>query len=343
MWNFLKEKWLTLLLSLVLGWLLWFYTSRLETTEDHLSVPFDVHQPSADLQATVDPELKRVELSFRGPTGSIYRVTGGDRNIRVVYEPVNPEKMIDGKPHNVVLDRSMVQNLPRDLEVMQFIPATISVTIDRLAEKLLPVAAPEYYGKPEPGFTVYKAEVIRPSKVHVSGPETLLNKLNEVKPEAVDVTGMNGDFRDADHQLIKKYTVGDTTGQLIKSSSVEILISIRHEAAHRTITGVQIEIAQAECRPPAKPLDIEIVSPANPIDLELEGPPDTLPQIKAESLRAFIYIDTGNRKPDDSTPFYQPLIVWGLPEDVKLTKAVVVTARIRPKAEPQPATGAPKP
>jgi hypothetical protein len=343
MWNFVKEKWVSLLLSLFLGWMLWMYVNRLETRDDRLEAAFEVRQPGANLQVAVEPDIKRVMLTLRGPTGAIYEATRSDRNVRVVFEPKDPEKIADGRPRELYLNTSMVRNLPPDVEVTQFVPAGVEVTVQSIEEKSLPVGAPDVVGTPETGYEVYKVEVLRPNKVLVFGPKSVLDKLTEVRPEPVDVTRLNEDFRDPERHMMSKYDLDGTVGLVTVRSTAAVFVGIRRQAAHKTVSGVQIEIAQPEARPPAKPMDIEIVSPANPIDLELEGLPEALGQIKPESLRVFIYVDLGNRKPDDTTPFYQPLMVVGLPEGVKVTKSVVVTARVRPKAEPHPGTEAPKP
>lgn len=343
MWNFVKEKWLTLLLSVFLGWMLWLYANHAESRDDHLDAIFEIRQPGGNLQISVEPEIRRVRLTIQGPTGAIYEATRSDRDVRVVYEAKSPENMADGKLHDIALDRSMVQHLPPDVEVIQFVPATIEVVVHRIMEKPLSVAAPETVGEPEDGYEVYRREIVRPKEVLVTGPQSLLDKLTEVKPEPVDVSGLNEDFRDTQRRIVRKYTVDGISGQVTSRSFVEVFIGIRRKAERRTISGVQIEIAQPETRPPARPLDIEIVSPANPLDLEVEGAPGALDQIKPESIRAFIYIDTGSRKPEDSTPFYQPLVVWGLPPGVKPVKEIVVTARIRPGTGPRPGTEVPKP
>jgi hypothetical protein len=344
MWKFIKEKWVSLLLSIILGWLLWLYVNRQETRGDSLEASFEVRQPRADLQVSVDPELKRVMLKLSGPIGAIYEATRRDRNVRVVYEPKDAEKLLaDGKPRELILNSSMVQNLPPDVEVTQFVPAGVEVIVQRITEQTFPVAAPATIGTPETGYEVYKAEVLRPKTALVSGPDFVLAKLTEVRPEPVDVTGLNADFRDPERRLMREYDLDGSVGRITSRATVSVLVGIRRQSAHRTITGVQIEIAQPEVRPPAKPLDIEVVSPANPMDLELEGPPEALSQIKPETIRTFIYVDMGSRKPEDSTPFYQPLVVLGLPEGVKPSKAVVVTARVRPKAESPSGTEVPKP
>lgn len=338
MWNFLKEKWLTLLLSVFLGWMLWMYATQMETRPDRLEAMFLVRQPSPAYQVSVEPDLKRVMLMLQGPTGAIYEATRSDRDVRVTYEPRDVEGLDDGRSHEVLLDRSMVLNLPPDVDITQFVPASIQVTIHRIGERVLPVGLPVIVGTPKPGYEVYRKEVVRPKEVLASGPVSILDKLTEVLPEPVDVTDLSEDYRDTEHRLTREYRVDGSVGQITSHSTVEVVVGVRRQADRKTIPGVQIKIAQPETVPPAQPLDIQIQ--ANPINLELEGPLEVLNQIKPESLQAFVSIDAGELKPGEPRP--RPLIVLGLPEGVKLTESISVTVRIRPKTEPQPVTEVPK-
>ncbi|GEM_PF-6144660 len=331
--KFLKEKWLTLLLSVVLGSMLWLYANRVETSDDRLEPDFEVRQSEGQngFEVIVEPDLKRVMLMLRGPTGAIYEATRSDRDVRVIYEPTNLEKLVNGGPHEVPLERSMVRNLPPDVNVAQFVPGSIQVTVHRIMEKRLPVAPPEVTGTPEAGYEVYRREVVRPKEITVSGPASLLTLMTEVQPATVDVTGLNDDFRESRHPLKKDYMINGVSGKIKTAETAEVLIGIRRQAAQRTLTGIWVGIAQPEVRPPAQPLDIEIVSPTNPISLKLSGPPEVLSQIQPESIRAFIDVDPSKLKAGE--PRREPLVVLGLPEGVKVDEAVFISARIRQKPD----------
>ena len=336
MWQFIRQKWLTLLLSVFLGWVLWMYANRVESRPADLVAYFEPPQAGADFEMTVTPQIAKVTLGIRGPTGAIYEATRSDRIISIVYDPGDPGKIADGKTREVRFDRSMVRHLPPDVEVVAFEPPSFELTVRRQVEMVLPVGSPDIIGTPDAGYEVYDVKVVRPREVTVRGPKSVLTELTEVRPEPVDVTGRNRDYRDPERRILRTYDVAGTTEHITCKNVVEILVGIRRKSEPRTIKGVPIKIAQTECRPPALPVDIEIISPTSPIDLEIEGPPEAMARVKPESLCAFINVDVSKFLPGDDTPRKETLIVWGLPEGVRLTKRIEVTARIRPKAEPEP-------
>lgn len=336
MWKFIRQKWLTLLLSVLLGSILWTYANRIETREGQLEAYFKLRYPADDLSVVLEPDVRIVTLTIRGPKGAIYEATRIDRDVRVIFGDEAIQQIADGKIRELHFTRSMVLGLPPDVEVTQFKPEGFTLTVHHRMEKLLPVLPPEIVGTPETGHEVHKIEVVRPREVLVCGPQDVLDKLAEVKPESVDVTGRHENYIDTERRIVRAYEIDGAIGRITCKSTVEIFIGIRRKSEQRTIEGVPVKIAQPESPPPGRGLDIELISPASPMDLELEGSPEALAQIKPDSICAFINIDVDKLKPDDNTPFKQLLIIWGLPEGVKPVGRIIVTARIRPKPESTP-------
>ena len=159
MWQFIRKKWLTLLLSVLLGWMLWMYANRVESRPADLEAYFELRRPSAGFEMTVTPRIANVKLTVRGPTGAIYEATRSDRAIRIVFDPGDPERIADGKTREVRFDRSMVQHLPPDVAVVEFDPPSFELTVRRQVEKVLPVGLPDIIGTPDAGYEIYDVKV----------------------------------------------------------------------------------------------------------------------------------------------------------------------------------------
>ena len=338
MWQFIRQKWLTLLLSILLGWMLWMYANWVETSKDRVEAYFKLRTPPDDVDVVLEPEPRLITLMVQGPTGAIHESTRSDRDVSVVFGPDAVQEIADGKTREIRIIRAMVQNLPPDVEVIHFDPPSFTITVFPRATKTLTVSPPDIIGQPEEGYQVQPAKVVRPREVTVHGPRAVLDQLDHVKPERVDVTGRTDDFLDTERRIQRTYDIEGRALRISCDSTVEVLVPVRRKSEQKTIPGIHIHIAQPESLPPALPFDIVIEAPANPIDLIVSGPPEALNRIDPKAVRAFIDVDVGTLKPNDDTPFKQPLIVVGLPEGVELTDRVIVSARIRLKEPPKTTT-----
>jgi YbbR domain-containing protein len=74
--------------------------------------------------------------------------------------------------------------LPRKVEVLRVTPAQVSLHVDRMSRRLLPVRL-ERRGEVPPGYAVISVEV-SPDKVEVSGPAMKLEGLRAVATETID-------------------------------------------------------------------------------------------------------------------------------------------------------------
>ena len=108
---------------------------------------------------------------------------------------------------------------PLGVEVTQVSPSTISLTLEALGSRVVPII-PEVRGAPAAGFVVGTVEV-EPATVEVEGPESRLGDLDEAMTEPIDVTGASVPLR-------RMVTVGvdDPSLRLATPGSARVTISI---------------------------------------------------------------------------------------------------------------------
>jgi len=79
--------------------------------------------------------------------------------------------------------------LPKTLEVINIDPQTISLTIEKQFKKIVSVH-PAIEGLPERGFVILDIKV-SPETLTLEGPRTIISKIDKVKTEPIDITGLN--------------------------------------------------------------------------------------------------------------------------------------------------------
>lgn len=83
---------------------------------------------------------------------------------------------------------------PRRVQVVEIEPAEVTVNIDQLVERELPVQ-PQFTGELPPGVTLERV-LAKPETVKLKGPKTLLDTLNGAATLPIDLTGRHTSFRE---------------------------------------------------------------------------------------------------------------------------------------------------
>jgi len=323
-WRILVTNWQMKLLALALAVLVWLYANSVVIKTTTVEATFDVTHP-ATVDVTVQPESQRVALTVSGPTSVIEELSR--RNIRIVHGVADVENLKTDRVDKIRLDERMVTNLPAQLQVTRFRPSTFELTVRPLATMMFPVNPPKTVGKPAPGYEVGRTEIRGFSSVTVTGPADVLKRMQEertgVEPEPVDVGNRSESVKDRKLRIQTVVHLDNTTVEHIRCDDlVEAFVEIRRANATGVIQAVPISVLST----PDSVHEVEITS-KNPVDLTVEGPAESIQDLSASQVEAFV--DVRKRKPENDLPFFEKLIVHGLPEGVKLAKEVVVTARFK--------------
>jgi len=324
MWRTLLQNWPMKLLALGLAVLVWMYANSVVIKKEKIEASFDVVHPKT-VSVTMHPESRTVTLYVSGPSAAIDDLPR--RRIQIVYTIPDTDALRGDYTNKVPLDEKMVRNLPARVQVDRFDPPDFEVTVRPLATMHFPVNPPQTVGKPAAGYEVGRREIIGTASVRVTGPAEVLKKMKEsfkgVDPEPVHVTNRSASFIDADQRIHTTIQLDNTTTEQIRCDDlVEVYVEIRRAHATHVVKGVPISVLAG----PDLAREVEITSD-NPIDLSVEGPPEVVGALTAEDFHAFI--DVRKRTPDSDLPFFENLIVHGLPEGVKLSKDVPVTAKFK--------------
>lgn len=171
-------------LALALAALLWLTVAGEHVGERVMRVPLEFHNIPPDLEIVGDPPTT-VDVRVRGSSGVISRLQPGD--------VVASLELGEARPGSRLIHIDEVQ-VPYGVEVAGIIPSTVSLEIEKMASRVIPVV-PVLEGEPAPGFVVGRI-VSEPATVRIEGPETRVRQLAEATTEPVVVTGSRERVRD---------------------------------------------------------------------------------------------------------------------------------------------------
>ena len=169
----------TKLLALAIGVFVWFFLSgqrRERTSERSYRIPLSI--------ANIPP---RTLISTALPGGVDVRVRGPFTALRQL-EPEKLEAVIDlreGRTGEQVYRLSPDDiNVPPEVEVIALVPLQVPITLDRVAEKVLPIV-PDLTGEPAAGQKVVDV-LVEPRVARVIGPATALERMTADPPHAAE-------------------------------------------------------------------------------------------------------------------------------------------------------------
>jgi len=172
-------------LALALATLLWLTVAGEHVGERVMRVPLEFHNIPKDLEIVGDPPSS-VDVRVRGSSGVISRLQPGD--------VIASLELGAARPGSRLIHIEAVRT-PYGVEVAQVIPSTVSLELEKMASRVIPVV-PALEGEPAPGFVVGRV-ASDPATVRIEGPESRVRQLAEATTEPVVVTGSRERVRDS--------------------------------------------------------------------------------------------------------------------------------------------------
>jgi len=168
------------ILSILIALGLWYMVGREDVVNKTVMVPVELLNLPRDL--VIASQFKRnIEVTISGPKASIEKMSGSS-----VTRQVN---LADAQPGTFVINNSTDSiPAPRGISVLRVQPASILLSIDKLAQKYFPVV-PVTKGEVAAGFQL-DGLTMEPSGITISGPETVLSQVEELRTKIIDLSGL---------------------------------------------------------------------------------------------------------------------------------------------------------
>lgn len=304
--------------SLCLGIMIWFLIVGADQMDMILTVPIEFLNLPKQL-VIYNQYQKEVNVTLRGPRSIMQEMRS--RNLSL---PVDLSK---AEPDTVVINTdSLPLPLPSGLAVLRMQPASITLSIDQLVQKQIPVTA-ETEGKVAPGYEL-KDIVLSPDKIPVSGPKALLERQQALRTYAISVEGLTHSVTTPVH-----LNLSPELASLIGETTVAAKIAVKEKIAEKIIHNIPVLIRDAEGPVTLKPDVISVfVSISESLLAETAAPPSL--------FKASVYVGSGG------LPRRAPVEVFAVPtpghEQTVIKSYTPQEVEILPGA-PEPASAAVKP
>jgi YbbR domain-containing protein len=171
-----KDQWLKIA-SAVLALVLWFFVNSRGHAGANIEVPVTFVNVPAGL-TVLNAERHGVTLDIRGHDRFLRGLDTADVKVRVSLERARPGQT------SVAVTRDEI-DLPAPLRVVSITPSNLSVFVEEVMQKRLPVRA-TVVGLPARGY-VTRAVEVSPDEVVVTGPRSEVREMRYVETEPVTI------------------------------------------------------------------------------------------------------------------------------------------------------------
>ncbi len=184
---------LTLIISFIFASLMWFVIVNDKDYTIAMEIPIQVYEPREDktLKNKI-PKTALVRFQGKGRALLIAKILQKPvlimdiANIQQRYH-VSLNDYYQKYPNRVIYNRT-------DMEFLEVVyPDTFTILIDSKISKEIPVKL-EYKAKPAPGYLFPDKPVLEPEKVTVTGPETVVSKINVINAQILNAGDINRDI-----------------------------------------------------------------------------------------------------------------------------------------------------
>jgi YbbR domain-containing protein len=275
------------LLSIAVAVLLWLVVAGDPIVERTLRVGLELQRTPDDLEL-VGSVPDTVSVRLRGPASQLSGLGPGDLSVIVDLDGARPGRRLFTLTSNLV-------TAPYGLEVMQIAPASLTLSFEGRATRLLPVR-PQIEGTPVPGHSVTNVSVT-PSQVRIEGPESAVGVVNEVPTEPVSVERATTLVREA-----VALELPDSGVRLVGGVGTAVVtVTVSADTAEHTVAAVPIAVrggaAEVSAVPATAAVTVQgasdVVRSLTPADIllfvdALDGPGVRERTVRAESSPRFV-------------------------------------------------------
>ncbi len=170
--------------AVVLAVVLWFFVTSRGQSEISMDIPLELKNIPEGLES-IKQGTKSVSVSIKGQERLLKNMKPSD--VRV-YIDLSKARKGEGTYY---ISKDDVK-LPYTMTVTNISPSSVRVVLEETVIKTVPVR-PIIVGSPEKGFVVRSVEVT-PKEVTVEGARSEVRKVNSLKTEPIDITGLDKAF-----------------------------------------------------------------------------------------------------------------------------------------------------
>lgn len=311
------------LVSLFFAVFLWYFVVGEDKIDTTVYVPLEITNLPQDLVIS-NQFRKQIEVTLNGPRGLVRSVSS-----QHITRPVN---LIDAQPGiHVIKNTPESIKLPNGIQVQNIRPANITLTIDRLLKKELPIK-PVLKGSPANGYEV-AAIIATPPTLGLKAPASTLEKEVFLLTQPIDISGKKSAFT-----IQTPLSVKEEITELIGEPVISVNVLIREKLVPREFSGIPVDFSHEAERTTYR-LDQHQVNIKTELPFHLAGK-------DAQNFHFKAIIETGQLPPGRHL---LPVKIISDPPDIKVIETIppMITITIsspKPllKNKPLPASSSPE-
>lgn len=294
------NNWGLKLISLIFAILLWYFVVGEDKVDTTIYIPVEIVNLPKELVIS-NQFKKQLEATVSGPRGLINGI-----NRQRVTRTINLAKATPGTI--VIRNEPETIQFPRGVTISRIQPSHITLLIDELVEKELPVQA-RTTGDPASGHEL-AGVIFDPPLIKISGPKAIVGREKLLTAKPIDINGLKGPAT-IQVPLELRPALLELMGETVVTANVVV----REKTMEKTITDVPVHLAGAD---PMRKVTID---------------PDTI------SIRAMLPLSSrGNQTrlfdasvstEDLSVGIHRVPVKITSPEQIKIIEAVPSTVTVR--------------
>ena len=225
------NNWGLKLISLIFAVLLWYFVVGEDKVDTTVYIPVEIVNLPKELIIS-NQFKKQLEATVRGPRGLI-----SGMNRQRITRTINLAKATPGTI--VIRNEPETIQFPRGVTVSRIQPTHITLLIDELVEKELPVQA-KTTGEPAVGHDL-AGVVFEPPLIKIAGPKAIVGREKLLTAKPIDITGLKGPTT-IQVPLELRPALLELMGETVVTANVVI----REKTTERTIADVPIHLADTD-------------------------------------------------------------------------------------------------
>ena len=167
------------LLSIFIGFIMWFFVSSERTVERIMEVPVEIINKPAEM-----------EIANNFTRNVLIQVQSHQLSREDAFKAITATLDLSGahRGENVILLTPDSFRAPSALKITNIRPSTITVLLDARRTLTVPVRV-RYSGRPADKYVVYGVNAL-PERVNITGPESHVRNVAEVVTQNIDIQGL---------------------------------------------------------------------------------------------------------------------------------------------------------
>jgi len=284
--------------------LLFLFSCTIEPVETDLLLPVDFSNIPEDMVLTYH-HTDKIEIRIQAAPRLIEMLNKetilypADLYTDLAFDPAGDSNSIGPGSYMLPVDKTRIPMDPA-IKILEITPSYLSVRLEKKITKTFKITVP-YVGKPAKGHLALEP-ACEPASVELTGAESLLNNITQLKTKPIDIEGAGEDF--------KKKVPLDLENPLLYSSSNTmflVTIPIQQRMVTKSIVDLPVQIWNNTS-------NVKIEPPV--ITIEIKGPFDQLGN-KAIVDEIYAFMDLKDLK----TGVYARHAYINIPVDLIMTGA----------------------